>query len=218
MTMTRLAASIFITSSLLLSTASYAQTDVTEVIIPADTISVAGTATTAPYVSPASDGVASDGPSESAFIRHFAWGASLGSSIDMTGQDMTAVDIDAFFGYKGDYIRFAGMGAGIRMMVSNSSRSYPVYAMLRTSFTKSPSFLYLELKGGVGFTNLYTDIYQRNFVGGITIGFTLAHSRTFSSNFSLGYEYMPLSNGKIDGVDTRFSDLHYASIRIGASF
>lgn len=217
MTMTRLAASIFITSSLLLSTASYAQTDVTDVIIPADTISVADTATAVPNTSPASRPV-SPQPVESAFARHFAWGASLGSSIDMTGQDMTAVDIDAFFGYKGDYIRFAGMGAGIRMMVSNSSRSYPVYAMLRTSFTKSPSFLYLELKGGVGFTNLYTDIYQRNFVGGITIGFTLAHSRTFSSNFSLGYEYMPLSNGTIDGVDTRFSDLHYASIRIGASF
>lgn len=217
MTMTRLAASIFITSSLLLSTASYAQTNVTDVNSLADTISADNTANAVTYASPTS-GQAAIQPSESAFSRHFAWGASLGSSIDMTGQDMTAVDIDAFFGYKGDYIRFAGMGAGIRMMVSNSSRSYPVYAMLRTSFTKSPSFLYLELKGGVGFTNLYTEVYQRNFVGGITIGFTLAHSRTFSSNFSLGYEYMPLSNGTIDGVDTRFSDLHYASIRIGASF
>lgn len=217
MTMTRLAASIFITSSLLLSTASYAQTDVTDVNSLADTISADNTANAVTYTSPTS-GQAAIQPSKSAFSRHFAWGASLGSSIDMTGQDMTAVDIDAFFGYKGNYIRFAGMGAGIRMMVSNSSRSYPVYAMLRTSFTKSPSFLYLELKGGVGFTNLYTEVYQRNFVGGITIGFTLAHSHTFSSNFSLGYEYMPLSNGTIDGVDTRFSDLHYASIRIGASF
>lgn len=209
--MSRLTASIFITS-LLLSTAAYAQSDVTDIIVPADTIMA-----TAATQSDSPDPVATQLPS-SAFARHFAWGASLGSTIDMTGQDMTAIDIDAFFGYKGDYIRFAGMGAGIRMMVSNSSRSYPVYAMLRTSFTKSPSFLYLELKGGVGFTNLYTDVYQRNFIGGITIGFTLAHSRTFSSNFSLGYEYMPLSNASIDGVDTRFSDLHYASIRIGASF
>lgn len=218
MTMTRLAASLFITSSLLCSSALFAQDDVTTVVVNSTTVSVDNSLNEpSDSIAEAAAPVASYS-TDTPFIRHFVWGASLGSSIDMTGQDMTAVDIDAFFGYKGDYIRFAGIGAGIRMMVSNSSRSYPVYAMLRTSFTKSPSFLYLELKGGVGFTNLYTDVYQRNFIGGIAVGFTLAHSRSFSSNFSLGYEYMPLSDARIDGVDTRFSDLHYAAIRIGASF
>lgn len=190
-----------------------AQDDVSTLIITSTTVTVDNDSTAT-----ASLPIHHDPNAMTAFARHFVWGASLGSSIDMTGQDMTAIDIDAFFGYKGDYIRFAGAGAGIRMMVSNSSRSYPVYAMLRTSFTKSPSFAYLELKGGISFTNLYTDVYQRNFVGGIAVGFTLAHSRTFSSNFSLGYEYMPLRNGTIDGSNTSFSDLHYASIRIGASF
>lgn len=190
-----------------------AQDDISTVIVTSTTVTVENDSDTSTVAAlPADDNQQSD------FSRHFTWGASLGSSIDMTGQDMTAVDIDAFFGYKGGYLRFAGLGAGIRMMMSNSSRSYPVYAMLRTSFTKSPSLVYMEIKGGISFTNLYTDVFQRNFVGGIAVGFTLAHSRTFSSNFSLGYEYMPLSNGTVDGNHTHFSDLHYASIRIGASF
>lgn len=193
-----------------------AQDEITNIIVTETTVSVVNdelndsiaalTATETPgYV-------------ETPFARHFAWGATIGSSIDMTGQDMTAIDIDAFFGYKGDYIRMAGVGAGIRMMVSNSSRSYPVYGMIRTSFTRKPSFLYMELKGGISFNNLYTDVYQRNFIGGVAVGFTLAHSRTFSSNFSLGYEFMPLKDATIGGVTTRFTDLHYAAIRIGASF
>lgn len=194
----------------------HAQDEVTNVIITETTVSVVN--------DELSDSIANvAGPVapeyvETAFARHFAWGATIGSSIDMTGQDMTAIDIDAFFGYKGDYIRMAGVGAGIRMMVSNSSRNYPVYGMIRTSFTRKPSFLYMEVKGGISFTNLYTDVYQRNFIGGIAVGFTLAHSRTFSSNFSLGYEFMPLRDATIDGVTTRFTDLHYAAIRIGASF
>lgn len=212
--MTGFARTIFITSSLLFGyLSSPAQDDITTVVISTTTETQSSPGASADTT----DALATQIP-DTPFARHFSWGASLGSSIDMTGQDMTAVDIDAFFGYKGDYLRFAGIGAGIRMMVSNSSRSYPVYAMLRTSFTKSPSFLYLEVKGGIGFNNLYTDVYQRNFIGGIALGFTLAHSRTFSSNFSLGYEYMPLSDDRLDGVNTRFNDLHYASIRIGASF
>lgn len=214
MTMTGFARTIFITSSLLLGyLASPARDNVTTVVISTTTETQSTSGSTADTTADLAKQIP-----DTPFVRHFTWGASLGSSIDMTGQDMTAIDIDAFFGYKGDYLRFAGIGAGIRMMVSNSSRSYPVYAMLRTSFTKSPSLLYLEIKGGVGFNNLYTDVYQRNFIGGIALGFTLAHSRTFSSNFSLGYEYMPLSDGNLDGVNTRFKDLHYASIRIGASF
>lgn len=210
MTMTKSTASIFITSLLLAATPLSAQDNISTVVVTTTTTTVDQPSDAGQEAPPV--------PADTPFGRHFVWGASLGSSIDMTGQDMTAIDIDAFFGYKGDYIRFAGLGAGIKMMVSNSSRSYPVYAMLRTSFTKSPSFLYLEVKGGIGFNNLYTDVYQRNFIGGIAVGFTLAHSRTFSSNFSLGYEYMPLSNGTIDGIDTPFNDLHYAAIRIGASF
>lgn len=214
MTMTGLKSAIFITSAILSGAMTLSAQEQNSIGTDSSRSIIADNNIVASEQSGTSATTVPDTP----FSRHFTWGASLGSSIDMTGQDMTAVDIDAFFGYKGNYIRFAGLGTGIRMMVSNSSRSYPVYAMLRTSFTKSPSFLYLELKGGVGFTNLYTDIYQRNFVGGVTLGFTLAHSRTFSSNFSLGYEYMPLSNGKIDGNDTKFKDIHYASIRIGASF
>ncbi|MBD5258290.1 MAG: hypothetical protein HDS52_06355 [Barnesiella sp.] len=214
--MAKLSARIFIATAILTSVASFAQDDVTDVVITSETVSVEPVSNSSTQST--ADNAATPDRYDTPFARHFTWGASLGSSIDMTGQDMTAIDIDAFVGYKGDYIRFAGIGAGIRMMVSNSSRSYPIYGMLRTSFTRNPSFLYLEVKGGVGLNNLYTNVYQRKFIGGLAVGFTLAHSRTFSSNFSLGYEYMPLSPATIEGTDTHFHDIHYAAIRIGASF
>lgn len=215
--MTKFTVLLFITTVILSSLTSFAQDDVTDFVVTTETV-YAEPVTVSSSDSITTAGVLTPEFKETAFARHFTWGASLGSSIDMTGQDMTAIDIDAFVGYKGDYIRFAGVGAGIRMMVSNSSRSYPIYGMLRTSFTRAPSFLYLEIKAGVGLNNLYTDVYQRDFIGGIAVGFTLAHSRTFCSNFSLGYEYMPLSHARIESTDTHFRDIHYAAIRIGASF
>lgn len=149
---------------------------------------------------------------------HFVWGADLGSSIDMSGQDLTAIDLDAHFGYKGDYIRFAGLGAGIRMMVSNSSRCYPVYAMFRSSFTCNPSLCFAQLKLGVSFNNFYTDTYQRDFYGSLGLGFTLATGRSFSSHIVLSYDYMPVRRKYVPEAVSPLSDIHYATISIGVSF
>lgn len=151
-------------------------------------------------------------------VSGFAWGADIGSSIDMTGQDMTAIDIDANFGYKNGFIKFIGIGAGIKMMVSNSSRCYPVYGLFRSSFSTLPKECFMEVKAGISFNNLYTDIYQKNFVGGLGVGFVLASGRTFSSHITLGYEFMPMDGVKTDAMVSRLSDLHYATIKIGASF
>lgn len=149
---------------------------------------------------------------------HFTWGADLGSSIDMTGQDLTAIDLDAEFGYKGDYIRFAGLGAGIRMMVSNSSRCYPVYAMFRSSFTRKPSLCFAQLKLGVSFNNFYTNTYQRDLYTNLGIGFTLATGRSFSSHIILSYEFVPVRRKFVPDAVSPLSDIHSASISIGVSF
>lgn len=156
-------------------------------------------------------------PAETA-SSHFSWGADIGSSIDMTGQDLTAINLDASFGYKGDYIRFAGLGAGIKMMVSNSSRCYPVYAMFRSSFTRRPSLCFAQLKLGISFNNFYTDIYRRDLYSNIGLGFTLATGRSFSSHIVLAYEFIPIKRTAVPEAVSPLSDMHSATITIGASF
>ena len=81
----------------------------------------------------------------------FAWGAEAGTGIDMGGDDMTTFNLHASFGYRNDWIRFAGIGAGIDVMLSNSTRSFPIYAMARTSFSNKPKLLFGDLRVGIAY-------------------------------------------------------------------
>lgn len=175
-------------------------------------------------------------------LGHFTWGAEIGSSVDLTGNDMTSLDLHAQFGYKGNYVRMAGIGAGINSAMDNSSRSYPVYAIFRSSFTRDPKFCFMDLRLGVVFNNILDFPSQRDLYGSLGIGFTLAKGKKFSSHIILAYTFMPVKDFKTiselpddgrpgedfgDGttppsqtVETRthFPDLHFASIRIGCRF
>lgn len=149
---------------------------------------------------------------------HFTWGADLGSSIDLTGQDMTSIDIDASFGYRGNYIQLAGLGAGIRMMTSNSSRCMPIYGIVRSNFAKNPTLCFAELKAGISLNNLYTDIYQQRMFGSLGLGIRLASGKTFSSHLLLAYEFMQVSRTSDPEAIRPLGSIHCASIRIGVNF
>jgi hypothetical protein len=149
---------------------------------------------------------------------HFAWGVDLGSSIDMTNQELSSVDISACVGYKGSIFRFIGVGGQIKMMINNGSRAYPLYGMIRTGFTKHATPAFLELRAGVSIANLRNDVYQRPFFGGVAVGYTLASGRTFSSHVTVGYDLMMLKDILVGEQTVNFSYLHSASIKIGICF
>lgn len=151
-------------------------------------------------------------------VSHFAWGIDAGVAVDMTSNDMTFADIHGYVGYRNSWLRFAGLGAGIDMMLSNSSRSYPVYAMLRTSFSTRPKLSFLDLRAGCAFNSIDTFKSQTDFYGSLGWGVTLASSKTFTSHIILSYTYMPLSDIDTEQGVQRMPDLHYATIRIGVSF
>lgn len=173
-------------------------------------------------------------------LGHFTWGADAGSAVDLTGNDMTSIDLHGYFGYKGGALRILGVGAGINTMINNSSRCYPVYALLRTSFSTRPQLCFLDLRAGVSFNNILTYKSQTDFYGSLGIGITLASGKKFSSHIILSYNFMPIRNftvysevpadlpGENFEGDTppttivehseSFPDLHYAAIRIGCSF
>ncbi|MDE6300582.1 MAG: hypothetical protein K2M19_02575 [Muribaculaceae bacterium] len=148
----------------------------------------------------------------------FAWGAELASSVDLSGHDMTSVDLNLSFGLTYRWLIFAGIGAGADMMVSNSCRTYPVYLSFRTDFSRRVLPIFLDLRVGSAFNCLPENINQQAPYASISLGFNLATGRTFRSYILCGYTY----NGRRD-VDSdmglmRFPSLSLASVRLGVQF
>lgn len=148
----------------------------------------------------------------------FSWGLDVGSAIDMTGSDMSAVDISGFLGYSGSYLRFIGAGASIDMMVSSGSNVYPLFAILRTDFSNRPRLFFMDLRGGIAFCNIENYSQQCNPYGSLGLGVTLAKGKTFSSHVILSYNYTRLNDVHLEEKVIKLSDLQYACIRIGISF
>lgn len=149
----------------------------------------------------------------------FAWGVDAGSAIDMTGNDMSAIDLSAHFGYRGPYVRMAGAGAGIDMMVSRSTTCYPLYAIVRTDFSRTPRLCFLEARAGASFNKIENYRTQTTPYASVGIGVTLAKGRTFSSHIILSYNYTKLNDVTLDeGERVRIHDLQAACIRIGITF
>ena len=154
----------------------------------------------------------------SAFIHHFTWGAEAGGSIDMSGHSQSTVDLNAAFGYRDKFIHLLGVGAGLDMMVSNSNRSFPVYGILRTSFSSRPSMCFLDLRAGVA-VNCLEETYTQlgAFLSG-GIGFRLAYGATYSSHIILSYNFIERKPIDFDNERIALGNLSMVSLRIGVSF
>lgn len=148
------------------------------------------------------------------YARHITWGADAGSSIDMSATGMSTIDLDINVGYKGSYVRFLGIGAGISTMVENSSRFYPVYALFRSSFSPRPRFCFLELRAGAALCNLRDLPTEANPYASVGLGITLAHSKRFSSHIVLAYTGIALRGEAREQLD----NLHFATLRLGVAF
>ena len=148
---------------------------------------------------------------------HFIWGAEAGTGIDMGGDNMSTINLRALLGYSGPYIEVAGIGAGVDMVMSNSTRMYPVYAHLRSSFTRKPSLLFGDLRGGIAFNQIPSVGERRNFFLQPGVGIHLATGATFSSYLTLSYTYNSLSFYG-DKADSIIHGLNLATIAIGVTF
>ncbi|MCM1162705.1 MAG: hypothetical protein NC339_00385 [Muribaculaceae bacterium] len=147
----------------------------------------------------------------------FAWGLEIGPGIDMGGDDMSTINIHATLGYRNSWLKMAGVGVGIDMMMSNSCRSFPIYAMVRSSFSTHPKLLFGDLRVGVAY-NQATSIPDRtNFYLQPGIGIELASGRSFSSHLILSYSYNAMTFYG-DKQDTLIKGLNRVNITIGATF
>ncbi len=149
--------------------------------------------------------------------RKFTWGAEAGTGIDMGGDNMSTLNLRATIAYSGPYLELAGIGAGVDMVMSNSTRSFPIYALVRSSFSRSPKLLFAELRGGIAVSQVpsFTDQTKPFIQPGI--GIHLATGSTFSSYLTLSYTYNGFSYYG-DKSDTVITGLNLATIAIGITF
>lgn len=157
-------------------------------------------------------------PREVSGWNHFAWGAEVAGSIDLTSHDLSSVNLDAYFGYRNSWIDVIGVGAEVNMMLSNSVRSFPVYAMFRTSFTSRPSVVFMDLRGGIAFNNLTYSSTQTTAYVSPGIGFNLAGGKTFQSYLTISYVYNSLKSFSLGDRNIDVDGLSSACVRLGIRF
>lgn len=147
----------------------------------------------------------------------FAWGADAGASIDMTGNDMSAVDFSAFFGMRRGWINFLGVGAEADIVTSNSCRYYPLFLDFRTNFVNRPTLFFWGLRVGASLNYYENNWHQVGLYGLTGVGINLARSRNFCSHIFVGYTYRQRRTPDAEGAP-RMPDLHYATFKLGVTF
>lgn len=150
-------------------------------------------------------------------IRHFTWGAEVGAGIDMGGDDMSTLNVHALIGYRGQWVEMAGIGLGMNMMMSNSCRSYPIYAVVRSSLARDPRLFFAEMRCGVSFNQAFGVPDRTNLFLQPGAGIHLAIGKTFSSYLLLSYTYNDMTFYG-DRKDTLVHGLNMATITIGVTF
>lgn len=148
----------------------------------------------------------------------FAWGAAAGASIDLTNDDMSSADFEISFGMRRGWINFLGVGVEADIMVSNSCRSFPLFAELRTNFTDRPTVAFADFKVGAALNYLEHNHQQTGIYAFTGAGFNLARSRNFSTYLIVGYTYQQRKRVIGPEMTHDFKDWHYATVKIGVTF
>lgn len=151
--------------------------------------------------------------------KAFTWGADVGGSVDMEGHDMSTLDIDAYFGYRGPWLQIAGIGAGINMPVDNSYRTFPIYGIVRTSFARVPRPVFADIRVGCVINETPDGEASCNIYCSPGVGFRLAYGKTYASYLIVGYMYNGMrGKGYIDDRNQEIKGLSAAVIRLGIRF
>ncbi|MDE6098289.1 MAG: hypothetical protein K2G24_05320 [Muribaculaceae bacterium] len=146
----------------------------------------------------------------------FTWGAEMGGSVDMSGNDMSTVDFNISFGLKYRWLKMAGIGAGADIMVSNPCRTFPVYCEFQSDFSSKPQLLFLCLKGGAAFNYLENNEHSTGAYAFGGLGINFARTAKFSSYMTVGYTLIQRPD-KPD-AEFRHDDIHMATIKLGINF
>lgn len=188
------------------STATFAVAPITD----ADTIIVEQTQVEIPV----SDNATKSGPRPLRFV----WGAEISGAVELSGHEMSTLGIGASFGMQWQWIRFLGISAEADIMVSNSSRIFPLTLNFRTDFSKSRRLLFLDLRGGTALTYFNDEGQKAQPYGSVGLGVTLAAGRKFASHLIVSYAYVGRDHCFVGERERKCPGMSYATMRLGITF
>lgn len=148
----------------------------------------------------------------------FSWGVDVGSSIDLTSQDMSSINADAYLGLRTPYTDIVGFGAGIHTMVGNSSFTYPIYALVRTSFAEKPRLCFLDLRLGLTLNNFFDSSSKPSIYVNPALGVHLKRGNSYLSYLALGYEYNSANSPVNPDTGKSLKPISMVNVRLGISF
>lgn len=149
---------------------------------------------------------------------HFTWGAEFGSSIDITGHNHSTFNLNLNIGYKNAIFKVAGIGFGINRSIVSGDTYIPVYALVRTSFTRKPSLLFMNLHLGYSFNTIEDSPTFGDMTSALGLGINLSKSRKANSYLilSLGTRYFNQNHKSLIKLDTKF--IYTANLQVGVNF
>lgn len=147
---------------------------------------------------------------------HFTWGADLGSSVDITGHNLTTFDLNINFGYASPAIQILGVSMGLHRAFGSGNTFVPVCGIIRTSFRSRPSRFFLNLKAGYSFNTIQDDGFKGGFQLSTGLGIILQRSRRIQSHIILGYGFYHINQAQ--HISINVDHVGYAQLAIGVSF
>lgn len=158
------------------------------------------------------------GGSESLAKSHFTWGVDVGSSIDLSGTDLSTIDAEVVFGYKNDLIRILGLGAGVQHSLGNSDSFIPVYIVFRSSFRRQPSLFFFNLKAGYSFNTISESATRGDIAASLGLGINLAMSRRFQSHIVLSWAFRHFTHKHQTAFNLGKPNINMAQLTFGVNF
>lgn len=152
------------------------------------------------------------------FFSHFTWGAELGSTIDLTGHDLSSFDLDVLFGYKNDILKLAGVGVGVHRSFHSGATQIPVYGTIRTSFRPKPSLLFMDIAAGYQFDTRKDTKTFGDFMCSLGLGVNFSQNQRAKSYMiiSAGYRYFNEKHKTTVNLDTQY--IYVVRLVFGVNF
>jgi hypothetical protein len=150
--------------------------------------------------------------------KGFTWGGEVGSSVDLTGNDLTTFDAHIDFGYSFSYFQFLGVGFGVHRSLGSSNAFVPIDVVIRTNFRKRPSLLFMNLQTGYSFNTISKDSYKGGYQLSVGLGINLTQTPKLRSFITLSYGYFHINAQQVDNLRMDINHVDLAQLGIGIQF
>ena len=178
----------------------------TDSIIEEETFFDAGALVQIEDAVPKAEGIFDGGKRGNLAFSHFTWGGEIGSTIDLTGHNLSTFDVDINLGYKSSLIKLAGIGAGFHRSISSGDTYIPVYAVFRSSFRRRPSLFFLNVQLGYSFNTVSGSPYHGDMISELGCGLNLSQSSRAKSYIilNIGSRYFNKNHAELTAITQKY--------------